>query len=549
MAAGRGAERGFPLELAGCNIVYMSASGNTKQRLARLKEGVSGLPRTSGVYIMKDAAGREIYVGKAKDLRARVRQYFDAGRLDGKTSALMNEVVEIETLDTPSEVEALLLESRLIKDLQPKYNVSLKGTSYPLVEITWGEPFPRVLVTRDRTNPKSHYHGPFVDAAGLRAALAHLRRVFKFCTAPSAGSLQWAESGKSPPAAHRSPHTVRPCLDYHVGLCSGACARLVPREEYRAMIRRLEELLEGRGRRRIEFELRERMEAAARELRYEEAARLRDELGAIESLALRGGLDSPQPPEMPRADPAEALAELARVLELPAPPKRIEGLDLANLAGREGAGSIVTFLDGRPAKGFYRRYRIKTAPTDDDYAMMREVVGRRCRRLAEGTRPATDEHRLTQIGAGTREEASACRESRAADKESLPSSAKLRALRGEKASAAFESARPAYRELPGGPDLLLLDGGAGHLAAALEALKHCLTAGRPKAICSLSKVDETIHLPDGRSLRLPRNNPGLKLLQHVRDEAHRFAGQYHRTLRDKALLPGHTSPPRHKDTK
>ncbi|HOX06152.1 MAG TPA: GIY-YIG nuclease family protein [Planctomycetota bacterium] len=462
------------------------------ERLARLRRLVAEFPRTSGVYIMKDASGREIYVGKAKDLRARVRQYFDAGRLDGKTSALMNQAAEIETLDTPSEVEALLLESRLIKDLQPKYNVSLKGTSYPLVEVTWGESFPRVMITRDRSNRASHYHGPFVDATGLRAALALLRRVFRFCTAP--GAVE--EHPRRP---------VRPCLDHHVGLCSGACAGLVPRDEYRAMIRRFEELLEGRGRARVEAEIRNRMEAAARELRFEEAARLRDELRAVESLALRGGLDSPQPPEMPRFDPAEALAELARVLELPAPPARIEGLDLANLSGREGAGSIVTFLDGRPAKGFYRRYRIKAAPTDDDYAMMREVVGRRCRRLAE--QPAFG-HRLSAIGTAVVPKA----ESR-------------------------KPKAPRHAEVAGGPDLLLLDGGAGHLAAALEALKRGPAAGRPKAVCALSKGDETIHLPDGGALHLPRTNPGLKLLQHIRDEAHRFAGQYHRKLRDKALLP------------
>ena len=437
-------------------------------RLERLRQQAAELPRTSGVYLFKDARGREIYVGKAKDLRDRVRGYFDLDRLDGKTSALMNQAAELETIQTPSEVEALLLESRLIKDLQPKYNVSLKGTSYPLVEITRGEPFPRVRITRDRTNPRSRYHGPFVDAAGLRAALARLRRAFRYCTCPSA-------------VEERPKRPVRPCLDYHVGLCSAPCAGRIGRDEYRARIRRLSAFLEGRGRARLETGIKQRMQAAARELRFEEAARLRDELAAIRSLALRGGLESPQPPEPPRFDIPQALADLARALGLGAPPARIEGLDLASLSGREGAGSIVTFLDGRPARGFYRRYRIKRAPTDDDYAMMREVVGRRCRRLANP-----------------------------------------------------ELAR---RELPSGPDLLLLDGGAGHLAAALESLKRCPAAGRPKAVCALAKQDEAVRLAGGRVLRLPRTSPALKMLQHVRDEAHRFAGQYHRKLREKALLP------------
>jgi excinuclease ABC subunit C len=432
-------------------------------RLRRLKRVISGAPRTSGVYIMKDAAGREIYVGKAKDMRARLRQYFDLGRLDGKTSALMAETVAIETVGTPSEVEALLLESRLIKDLQPKFNVSLKGTSYPLVEITWGEPFPRVMVTRDRARRGSHYVGPFVDAAGLRTALALLRRVFRFCCCPS----------ELPEAA---PRGRRPCLDHHVGLCSAPCCDRIGKADYRAALGRFESLLKGRGRAALEAETESRMKTAARELDFEEAARLRDELAAVRSLARRGGAASPQAPALPRFDPAAALEDLARELALPAPPRRIEGLDLANLSGREAAGSIVTFLDGRPAKGHYRRYRIRRAPTDDDYAMMREVVGRRCRRLAD---PAG-----------------------------------------------------AARELPGGPDLLLLDGGSGHLAAGLAALKRCPRAGRPRAVCALSKSDETIHLPGRDGLRLPRTSPALKILQHVRDEAHRFAGQYHRKLRE-----------------
>jgi excinuclease ABC subunit C len=432
------------------------------RRLARLRKLVAGFPRTSGVYIMKDAAGREIYVGKAKDLRARVRQYFDLGRLDGKTSALMATAAEIETVETPSEVEALLLESRLIKDLQPKFNVELKGTSYPLVEVTWGEPFPRLAITRDRSDRSAHYLGPFVEAGELRTALALLRRVFRYCTCPSAVD----EHPRRP---------VRPCLDHHVGLCLAPCAGHVSRAEYRAMIRRLEAFLAGRGRARMLRDIEARMRRASVELRFEEAARLRDELRAVESLARRGDLASPPPPEPPRADPVAGLGELAAKLGLASPPTRIEGLDLSSLSGREAAGSVVTFLGGRPAPGLYRRYRIKTAPGDDDYAQMAEVVSRRARRLAAEGAP--------------------------------------------------------------GPDLLLLDGGAGHLSAALGALARCPPAGRPRAVCALAKRAETVHLPGALALRLPRTSPALKVLQHVRDEAHRFAGQYHRKLRDRLLPP------------
>jgi excinuclease ABC subunit C len=432
------------------------------RRRERLLALVGALPRTSGVYIMKDAAGREIYVGKAKDLRSRVRQYFDAGRLDAKARALMDSVRDLEILETPSEVEALLLESRLIKDLQPKFNVELKGTSYPLVEVTWDETFPRVRVTRDRTNRESHYHGPFVETRELRAALPALRRVFRYCTCPSA-------------VAPDPRRPARPCLDHHVGLCLAPCAGYVSEREYRAMIRRFEAFLGGRGRKKMVSGIKKKMKAAAAALRFEEAARLRDELAAVESLARRGDLDSPRPPEPPRVDPRKGLAALARKLGLPRAPERIEGLDLANLSGREAAGSVVAFIDGRPAKGLYRRYRIKRAPGFDDYAQMAEVVSRRARRLA--------------------------------------------------------------REGTGGPDLLLLDGGPGHLSAALAALETAPPAGRPRAVCSLSKRNETVHLPGGRRLRLPRTSPALKMLQHVRDEAHRFAGQYHRKLREKRATP------------
>jgi excinuclease ABC subunit C len=411
---------------------------------------------------MKDRAGRELYVGKAKNLRARVRQYFDAGRLDAKARALMDTVADLEALETPTEVEALLLESRLIKDLQPKYNVELKGTSYPLVEVTWGEAFPRVRITRDRTNRRSRYHGPFVEARELRAALPALRRAFRYCTCPS-------------PVDPAPKHRVRPCLDHHVGLCLAPCAGRVRPADYRAMLRRFEAFLNGRGRRRMLAAVKRRMKAASAKLNFEEAARLRDELAAIESLQRRGDLDSPRPPAPPRVDPARGLSALKRELNLPAEPRRIEGLDLASLSGREAAGSIVVFIDGLPAKGFYRRYRIRNAPGDDDYAQMAEVVRRRARRLAEE-------------GAAV-------------------------------------------------PDLLLLDGGPGHLSAALGALRGAPPEGRPLALCSLAKREEVVHLPAGRRLRLSATSPALKILQHVRDEAHRFAGQYHRKLRDRTSLP------------
>ncbi len=431
-------------------------------RRDRLLKLVRSLPPASGVYVMRNVNGEEIYVGKAKNLRVRVRQYFDASRLDPKSAALVEDIHDIQIIETESEVEALLLESRLIKDIQPKYNVSLKGTSYPLVEVTAGEDFPRVLITRDRKTAASRYYGPFVNGGELRAALPALRRIFRFCMCPSA-------------VEPKPKRPVRPCLDYHVGLCLAPCASKIGRDEYRAMIRRFENLLRGSGREKMLAELEKAMQGAAELLNYEEAARLRDEKTAIESLEHRGDLDSPQPPSMPRVNIKAGLAELAELLKLPAPPRRIEGLDLAHLSGREAAGSIVIFVDGRPATGFYRHFLIRQAPGNDDYAQMAEVVTRRARRLAE--------------------------------------------------------------DKIGGPDLLLLDGGPGQLSAAARAIAEAPQAGRPAAYCSLSKRAEIIHTSDGRRLSLPRNSTALRILQHVRDEAHRFAGQYHRKRREMRIIP------------
>jgi excinuclease ABC subunit C len=428
-----------------------------------LQEQFKALPDSPGVYIYRDARGRELYVGKAKRLRRRVRQYFDETRpKDTKTADLVARIAKIEFVECASEVEAYLLENRLIKDLQPPFNFYAKSDiNFPLVESTWDEPYPRVLVTRDRSHPGSKYYGPFVSGGWLRTALRVLQRVFKHRTC----NLKIQEGDP------KNLHT-RPCLEFYIGRCKAPCAARQTSADYRADLRRLALFLSGKGK-EVQEELERDMKRAAKERRYEEAASLRDTLRALQSLSRRGSLEDGLEPGVFHADPKEGVARLKELLELTAAPQRIEGIDIAHLQGGEAVGALVSFHEGLPNKSQYRRFRIKTAEGGDDFASLREVVARRYARLKEEGQPM--------------------------------------------------------------PDLVLIDGGLGQLHAARDALQ---AAGlRVPCLASLAKKEEVIFTLDHPAgLRLPRRSPGLRLLQFVRDEAHRFAQHYHHILRRKRVM-------------
>jgi excinuclease ABC subunit C len=232
-----------------------------------LKACFDALPDAPGVYIYKDGQDREVYVGKAVSLRKRVRQYFDDSRPpDAKTAKLVASIRGIEFVECQSEVEAFLLENRLIKDLQPVFNMRSKSDiNFPLVELT-AEEFPRVLITRDRSNPKSRYHGPFISGSWLRVAMRVLQRVFKYRTC----SLNIKEGGP------RNRY-VRPCLEYYIGRCGAPCAGLQSSADYKATLRRLSMFLQGHSA-EVAKELEREMKQAAQERRYEEAASLRDQI-------------------------------------------------------------------------------------------------------------------------------------------------------------------------------------------------------------------------------------------------------------------------------
>ncbi len=428
-------------------------------------EKVRTFPQTPGVYLMKDTGGRVIYVGKAKNLRNRAGSYFlKAAADDPRTANLVREIRDIDCLEAETEIDALLIEARLIKDIQPKYNKDLRdGKSFPYLEITTREPFPRVAFTRQPRARGTKLYGPFTNPRALRGAIQVLQRIFKFRTC----SLDIDE-------ADPRWRWFRPCLLASIQQCTAPCNLRIPREEYRKDIRRLIRFLNGKGESVLK-ELRAAMVEAAKELRFEDAARLRDEIRMLETLDDRGELETHVQPEVFPVDPKRGLAGLQKVLHLPARPRIVEGVDIAHTGGTDTVAGIVQFLDGLPFKPGYRRLRIRGVTGPDDTASIREAVFRRF------------EHR---------------------DRENDPM-----------------------------PDILLIDGGRGQLHAALAALAALGTA--PPMVISLAKREELVFRPDtDEPLQLSRHSYALRLLQYVRDEAHRFAQHYHHVLRRRSQLPG-----------
>lgn len=426
-------------------------------------EKVRSFPHKPGVYLMKDGAGRVIYVGKAKDLRNRAGSYFlKAAAQDQRTARLVHEIRDIDYLQTDSEVDALLVEARLIKDIQPKFNKDLKdGKSFPYLEIHVREDFPRVQYTREPRDRGTRLYGPFASASGLRGAIQVLQKVFRFRTCSldieqNDPRWQW----------------FRPCLLASIRQCTAPCNLRISKEQYRKDIRRLQQFLEGKKKSLLE-EMRAEMAAASSELQFEEAARLRDEIRLLETLDERGDLDTHAQPEVFPIDPKRGLAGLQRILQLPNRLRTIEGVDIAHLSGSETVAGLVQFIDGLPFKPGYRHFRIRSVEGIDDVASIREVVLRRFQRLPEQDEVA--------------------------------------------------------------PDMLLVDGGKGQLNAAMAAF--AALAIEPPVVVSLAKREEEIFVPKAEApLRLSRHSYALRLLQYVRDEAHRFAQHYHHVLRRKSAL-------------
>jgi len=354
------------------------------------------------------------------------------------------------------------MESRLIKDIQPKFNKELKDDkTFPYLMITTRDEFPRVEITREPRAQGVKLYGPFASAGALRGAIQVLQRIFKFrtCTLDiSESEEQWK--------------WFRPCLLASIQQCSAPCNFRIDKDSYRRDIKRLQTFLDG-GKTKLLREMRREMEAASKNLDFERAAVLRDEINMLERLEERGELDTHAQPEVFYIDPKKGLSGLRKVLELSETPRVIEGVDIAHLGGGETVASLVQFIDGLPFKPGYRRFRIQDVDGIDDFRSIYEVVSRRFRKLSD-------------------------------DNESFP-------------------------------DILLIDGGKGQLNAAMAALRD--QEIDPPTVISLAKKDEEIYRPgNSEPITLSRRSYALRLLQYVRDESHRFAQHYHHILRDKSTF-------------
>jgi len=344
----------------------------------RLRKLLDSLPVTPGVYLMKDGKGRVLYIGKARRLRDRVSTYFHESYGDPRIRAMVAKVEAVEVLEAPSEVDALLMEARLIKDVQPRYNDRLKDDkSFTMLAITGFDDFPKVWVGRETDDLDAEMYGPFTNAGELRDAVRVLQKIFKFATC----AIEMRAD--DPKRRH-----FRPCLLHAIRRCTAPCADRVSKERYAADVESLRKFLRG-GRDEVIADLRRRMKEASRRLEYERAAEIRDQLQALQSLARRMEAEYIEGDITP-IDPKEGVEALGRLLGLPRPPRTIEGVDVAHVQGAESVGSIVSFVDGIPFKSGYRRYRIRTVQGIDDFAMIREVVHRRFRRLDEEGRVFPD---------------------------------------------------------------------------------------------------------------------------------------------------------------
>ncbi|MCG0276377.1 MAG: excinuclease ABC subunit UvrC [Thermosediminibacteraceae bacterium] len=546
-------------------------------------ERVESFPDKPGVYIMKDKNGKVIYVGKAVSLKQRVRSYFKGGEsLPAKVISMVSHIDDIEYIVTDSEVEALILECNLIKFYKPKYNILLKDDKqYPYIKITMSETFPRIEVVRKIKKDGSKYFGPYVDAGAMREAIDVLRKIFPLRSCKK--------------ELNRVPMKERPCLNYHIKRCAAPCQGNVTKEEYGELVKNVVMFLEGKQEQLLN-RLREKMQEAADSLDFETAALYRNQIQALEKIlekqkivstdmvdqdviAMARGFDracvtvffvregklierepfilsntegaerkeiltsfikqfydnAPFIPkeiiveeeidekeaieswlsgkkgskvkiiipkrgekkelvelvaenamayleqkeaseEMDRIKNEKAIEELKIYLGLEHVPKRIEAFDVSNTQGMESVAAMVVFENGMPKKEDYRRFKIKTVEGPNDFESIKEAVYRRFKRGLEGD-----------------------------DK---------------------------FKDFP---DLLVIDGGKGQLRYAREALNE-LNLDYIPAI-GLAKEFEHIFI-EGRSdpLILPRDSEALYLLQRIRDEAHRFAVNYHRKLRSKRNL-------------
>ena len=492
-----------------------------------IRNKLSQVPHRPGVYLHKDRFGTVIYVGKARDLRKRVSQYFHPSRRMGwdlKFNALVDAIHDFDWHVVKNEPESLLLEGRLIKDFQPRFNIDFRDDKrFLLLKVNLNDPIPRFTLTRLRKDDGSVYFGPFAHSGSVRRALTLMRRKFHLrgCRPLTPGEVDY-----------------RHCLYGNLKHCTAPCIGNVTRDEYLAQVRAGIEFLQGQTD-ELREELESEMRRASAALEFEKAAQLRDAIEDMKRTTQKTEKFERIPYTLPVAvNPESDLRELARVLGLPAPPARIEGFDISNISGTFVVSSMVSFWQGRPDRSNYRRFRMKSVTQQDDFASMAETIRRRYTRLLTEMRTGRPERGTADEGG----EASTQELQRAVDDVSrsvrslpLPRDVDAAAVRDPAPAVSDGSGLDApWVPRPGTrarlPDLILIDGGRGQLNAACKELRALGLEAVP--VLGLAKEFEEIYLPDRPDpLRPGLDSPAVKLLQRVRDEAHRFANTYNAQLR------------------
>ena len=483
-----GAGASYPLPPLPCYDMTTVSEGIVHSKAVALQKKLSEVPHKPGVYLIRDRFAKIIYVGKARDLRRRLANYFtpsSRNRVDLKTRALIDSAADYEWHLVKSDAEAVLFEGKLIKEWRPKYNISFRDDKrFLLVRVQMGDAIPRIELTRLRREDGARYFGPFANASALRSTLQALRKQFGL---RSCRPLEPTE------------RDFKHCLDHVIKNCSAPCVARISREDYKARVGQACEILEGKSRemtRTIEQE----MEKAAEKLDFEKAASLRNLLRDLRETSkpmkrfTRTSLPS-------GIDPLADIRELGEALHLPRTPRTMECFDISNISDNHIVASMVRFRDGVPDRESYRRYRITSTKGQNDFASMAEVIRRRYRRLL------ADAGRLVP---------------ELADSQEIPAEALTRhaASSGKDGKGGKESPLP---------DLIIVDGGKGQLGMACRELQGL--GLHDQQVIGLAKEFEEIYRPgESLSLRLDKDSGALRLLQRIRDEAHRVANGYNELL-------------------
>ncbi|HEV2434455.1 MAG TPA: excinuclease ABC subunit UvrC [Verrucomicrobiae bacterium] len=487
-----------------------------------IRKKIGALPHKPGIYLMKDRFGTVIYVGKARDLRKRVSQYFHPSRRMGwdlKFNALVEAICDFDFHVVRSDPEAYLLEGKLIKEFHPRYNISFRDDKrFLMLKVNLNDPIPNFTFTRFRKDDGARYFGPFSNSGALRNTLALVQRQFNLrgCRAFTPGEADY-----------------RHCLYAHLKYCTAPCIGNVTREQYLDQVNAACDFLEGQCA-EMKEQLEVEMKKAARTQDYEKAASLRDLIRDLGETTKKERKFERVPYTLPLStDPGNDLAELAKVLGLRQPPQRIEGFDISNISGTFAVASLVSFRNGRPDRANYRRFKIKTVEGQDDFASMAEVVKRRYSRLLNESRVQCPK---SKDGGG---EAIPQELQKLVDETSRMVRRGI-AVKSEDRESRREDGKSRKRpssilHLPSSlPDLILIDGGKGQLNAAGDELKKLGLEKIP--VIGLAKEFEEIYWPgESKPLRLGLDHPAVKLLQRIRDECHRVANSYNAQLRIKRI--------------